>query len=123
MKKALTHLSCAVFLFAFIFLAGSLPLAAAENPSRITVIDNASRVKLANSTHVLVASAKDVGRADPSLRMERMLLVLGPADEMQPALHALIDSLHDKKSSNIISGLRRSSLASVLALPRPTFPK
>jgi subtilase family serine protease len=45
-------------------------------------------------------SAHDLGRVDPNLPLERMLLVLGPTDEIQPTLHAFIDSLHDKKSAN-----------------------
>src|SRR5207302_1119098 len=63
-------------------------------------IDNGARVRLPHSTHPLVASAKDLGRADPNLRLERMLLILGPTDDKKPALHSFIDTLHDKKSAN-----------------------
>src|SRR5271157_3629917 len=101
MKKALAGLFCVAFAFScVVFLMAGSPWAAAENQPRVTVIDNASRVRLANSTHPSVASAQDLGRADPNLRLERMLLILGPADEMQPALHDFIDRLHDKKSAN-----------------------
>jgi subtilase family serine protease/sugar lactone lactonase YvrE len=101
MKKALAGLFCVAFAFScVVFLMAGSPWAAAENQPRITVIDNASRVRLANTTHPSVASAQDLGRADPNLRLERMLLILGPADEMQPALHDFIGRLHDKKSAN-----------------------
>ena len=87
------------FLFS-VLLVASASVAVAENPVRITAIDNASRVGLANSTHPAVALAQDLGRVDPNLRLERMLLVLGPSDATQPTLHTFIDSLHDKKSAN-----------------------
>jgi subtilase family serine protease len=101
MRKALAALPWVAFASScVVFLMVGLPWAAAENPPKVTLIDNASRVKLANSTHPAVASAQDLGQADPNLRLERMLLILGPADEIQPTVHAFIDSLHDKKSAN-----------------------
>ena len=101
MRKASAGLSWIGFAFScVVFLIAGLPLAPAENRPQVTAIDNASRVRLTHSTHPAVALAQDLGRVDPNLRLERMLLVLGPADEIQPALHTFIDSLHDKKSSN-----------------------
>ena len=101
MRKVSVIGSYAAFPFLWvIFCICGLSLATAENRSQITVVDDASRITLANSTHALVSSAVDLGRMDPNYRLERMLLILGPADEMQPRLHLFIDSLHDRKSAN-----------------------
>jgi large repetitive protein len=86
-------------IWAFLFVGVSIPAAAADNPSRIAVIDNSSRVRLARTTHPLVQAAADMGRLDTNFRMERMLLVLGPSDDMQQPLQTFLDSLHDKKST------------------------
>lgn len=83
-----------------VFLAASFIEVRAENPPQITVINNAERVRLLHSTHPLVASASDMGRADPTLRLERMLLVLGPTNAIQPSLKTFLDGRHDKKSAN-----------------------
>ena len=99
MKKALVAFSWVLRAFFLASLIGRLTLVA-ENPPKITVIDNASRVKLASSTHPLVVSATDLGRVDPTSRLQRMLLILGPSQEIQPGLNAFIDSLHDKRSPN-----------------------
>lgn len=100
MKKAL-NFSYAVFSIVCIVCAAvGVPLAAAENPPQITVIDNAVRVRLPNSTHPLVASASDMGQVDPNLRLGQILLILGPADAMQTTLQTFLDSLHDKNSEN-----------------------
>lgn len=83
-----------------VLLVASVSVAVAENRPQVGTINNASRVRLAKSTHPSVASSHDLGRVDPNLRMERMLLILGPSEAMEPALHKFIDSLHDKKSAN-----------------------
>jgi len=100
MKRALVIPSHAFLLcFSVVLGFGILPLSGQSRP-QITAIDDASRAQLANSTHPLVATAIDLGRVDPATRLERMLLILGPSDEMRPALHSFIDSLHDKTSPN-----------------------
>jgi large repetitive protein len=94
----LVSASAGVIFGAMLFLGASVPAAGAENPSRIAVIDDSSRVRLAHTTHPAVQSAADLGRLDPNMRMERMVLVIGPSDEMRRPLHTFLDSLHDRKS-------------------------
>ncbi len=83
-----------------VLLAMGLSMAVAATRPRLAAIDNASRVRLANSTHRATTLAHDLGRVDPNLRVERMLLVLGPADDVQPALRTFVESLHDRRSPN-----------------------
>jgi len=90
---ALVHLfSCGLL------LPGFVPSAAAQRLPAIQVIDDSDRIRLGNTTHPLVRNAVPAGPADPALGMDRMLLVLGPGDEVQQELRTLLDSQHDKKS-------------------------
>jgi hypothetical protein len=73
------------------------PATAQENQSRIRTIDDSVRVILPHSTHPLARPAADLGRLKQDMRMERMLLVMGPSDEMQHPLRTFLDSLHDKQ--------------------------
>lgn len=80
----------------FLFLGE--PARAAENPSRIGLVDDLSRVTLPNTTHPLTRIAQDAGALDTNTRLERMILVLGPSDEMQLPVRTMLDSLHTKRS-------------------------
>jgi hypothetical protein len=71
-----------------------------ENRPVIARVDDAARVTLAHTTHASVRSARDLGHANPDLRMERMLLVLGPLKAKEAELRSLLTSLQDKKSPN-----------------------
>jgi hypothetical protein len=70
-----------------VLLVVSVSIVVAENRPQVRPIDDASRIRLANSTHIIVASSRDLGRVDPKLQMEQILLILSPADNTQPALH------------------------------------
>jgi len=75
-------------------------LAAAQRQPVITAIDDTDRVTLKHTTHPLAQVGAELSPAEPGMRIERMLLVLGPSGDVQPQLRALIDSQHDKKSAN-----------------------
>lgn len=84
---------------AFLFF---LP-AASQAQSKVRIIqpiDNASATRIPHSTHPLAITENDRGRVDPSLPMERMVLVLTPAPEQQSALQKLIDAQHDPGSAS-----------------------
>ncbi|HET9408822.1 MAG TPA: Ig-like domain repeat protein [Candidatus Sulfotelmatobacter sp.] len=87
-------------LIAFAFLTTLTTPAAAQRASKIVAVDDSDRITLPHTTHPLARPGLDLGQVEPGLRMERMLLVLGPGDEVQPQLRAFVDSLHDKKSAN-----------------------
>lgn len=88
-----------VVLTFFGFLTISSPAGAQRQPV-ITAIDDSTRVTLKHTTHPLAQAGAELSPAEPDTRMERMLLVLGPSDAVQPQVRALIDSQHDKKSAN-----------------------
>jgi hypothetical protein len=60
-------------------------------------VDPAQRQVLSNTIHPLVKSAADLGRADPSLVMKDMLLMLQPSASAK-AIQQYIDTLHDPSS-------------------------
>src|SRR5215467_5401037 len=88
-----------VVLTLFAIIGISSPAAAQRQPV-ITAIDDSARVTLKHTTHPLAQAGAELSPAEPDTRMERMLLVLGPNDAVQPQLRAFIDSQHDKKSAN-----------------------
>jgi len=73
---------------------------AAGAASRIGTIDESSRVTLRGNRHPLAVSANDRGEADPSLPMQRMLLVLKRDPAAQSALDRLVLEQQDKSSAN-----------------------
>ena len=94
-------------LVAFFVLILSLTLpASGQNPSpqskvpeRITAaIDNQVRTTIARSTHPLAQAQLDRGHVDPALPMERMILVLGAADDQEQELRTFLDSQQTKGS-------------------------
>jgi subtilase family serine protease len=67
---------------------------------RITApIDPAHRQVLSHTVHPLLKSAADLGRADSSLAMKDMLLMLQPSAS-QAAIAQYIDGLHNPQSAN-----------------------
>lgn len=87
------------FLTFAIFL-NSLAAFAQEQPARITEpIDNSALVRLPGTHHPLASAENDLGRVSGDTAMERMVLVLKPADEQAAALNRLINGQHDKQSS------------------------
>src|SRR5215469_3181215 len=99
-SRSLAFSALSPIVWIVVLIALGAPAAAADNQSRIANIDDSLRVKLAHSTHPFMQSATDLGRIDPNVRMERMLLILGPSDEVQPSLRSFLDTLHDKTSAN-----------------------
>jgi hypothetical protein len=105
MKKASRGLQAfpvaVLTLFTFVsLLSGFTITAAAQRRPKITAIDDSDRVTLHHTTHSLAVAGRELSPAEPTLRMERMLLLLGPSEDLQPQVRALIDSQHDKKSAN-----------------------
>jgi len=77
----------------------SAAIARAQSRSLITSqVSDSSRLNLPHSSHRLAQPAFDTGAVDPGLKMDRMVLVLGPAPEQEHMLRALVDSQQDKTS-------------------------
>jgi subtilase family serine protease len=83
--RTLALLSCA--------LAGIMQ--AQVQPRINRSIDEASLVRLKNSTHSLAAAQYDTGRADPDLPMDRLILVLKSSPEQAAALEQLLAEQQD----------------------------
>jgi hypothetical protein len=89
----------ALFSYSILLSQFVVPAAAQRLPV-ITSIEDSERIILPHTTHPLARPGFDLGSAETDLRMERMLLVLGPSDDVQQQLRALIDGQHDKQSPN-----------------------
>jgi hypothetical protein len=61
-------------------------------------IDDRAVVRQAHTTHPLANAANDRGRADASLPMKRIVMVLKPSDTARALLKKTIDELHDPES-------------------------
>lgn len=79
-------------------LAG--PVSAQQKPVLSGAIDESSRVTIAGSKHPLALPQFDVGTVDPTTRLDRLLLVLGPSPQQESDLQAFLDSQQDKTSPN-----------------------
>ena len=79
---------------------GHVPAALA---SRIGTIDEGSLVNLKGNRHPLAIPANDRGEVAPSLRMQRMLLVLQRDAAAENALQQLINAQQDKSSPSFHS--------------------
>lgn len=74
---------------------------AAETPSRIVQsIDDAKLVRLTGNTHPLARPENDIGRVDPDLSMEHMLLVLQRSPEQDAALDRFMAEQYNPESGN-----------------------
>src|SRR5436305_2697996 len=75
-------------------------LSHAQSSARITEkIDSSASVRIAHTRHPLLKSAKDNGRVDGSMRMDRMMLLLKPSPQQDRELAKLIESQQDKHSA------------------------
>ena len=93
------NLACSVLLTFLSALSGSAALG--QSQARIThAIDDTSAVRISRTTHPLATPMNDRGRAASDLPMERMMLVLRPAEAQRAAAAKLIDGLHDKSSAS-----------------------
>lgn len=61
-------------------------------------MDDASRVTIPHSVHTLARQSSMVSAGDPTLKMDRMLLLLGPSAEQEKNLERFLESQHDKSS-------------------------
>jgi len=105
MKKTLRGLQAfpvaALTLFYFVsLLPGFTVSAVGQRLPAISAIDDSDRLTLRHTTHPLANASRELSPAEPTLRMERMLLLLGPDEDVQPQVRAFIDGQHDKKSAN-----------------------
>jgi len=84
---------------ALLFLCASALSLSAQVRSRIAgPVDNSSTVRLARTTHPLATAANEIGRADASLPMERMLLHLTSGAGQEAAIETLLAGQHDPAS-------------------------
>ena len=84
---------------ALLFFCVSALSLSAQVRSRITgPVDNSSTVRLARSTHPLAVPANEIGRADPTLPMARMLLHLTSSASQEAAIETLLAGQHDPTS-------------------------
>ena len=83
------NLACSVLLTFLSALSGSA--AWGQSQARIThAIDDTSAVRISRTTHPLATPMNDRGRAASDLPMERMMLVLRPAEAQRAAAAKLI---------------------------------
>src|SRR6202451_376262 len=84
---------------ALLFLGASALSLSAQVRSRITgPADGSSMVRLAHTTHPLATAANEIGRADASLPMARMLLHLTSSADQEAAIETLLSGQHDPAS-------------------------
>jgi hypothetical protein len=93
----------------FVFIAGVItgaqsqntsPMAAQPRPLITDTVDESRLTTLRGNTHPLARPEFDLGSADGSLPMKRMLLVLKRSDAQEAALRKLLDDQQDKHSPN-----------------------
>jgi hypothetical protein len=98
--KAATSLRfCCALAVVFVALLVSASASAQVAPLVTQAVDPAQRQVLRNTIHPLVKNAADLGRADSSLAMKDMLLMLQPSAS-QDAIAQYIDGLHNPQSAN-----------------------
>src|SRR3954468_22829349 len=85
---------------ATLFLVGPFAQTQAQSTNRITEKIDAAAIRIPHSKHPLLASAKDAGRVDGGMRMDRMMLLLKPSQQQEQELNNLIASQQDKQSPN-----------------------
>src|SRR5882724_13097559 len=86
---------------ALLLVCSSVSSLQAQNSTRITEkIDATVSVRIDRSRHPLPKSAKDQGRVDGGLRMDRMMLLLKPSPQQEQELTSLVTSQQDKQSPN-----------------------
>jgi hypothetical protein len=99
-------------------LVVSVSIVGAENRPQVRPLDGASGIRLSNSTHVLVASSRDLGLVDPKLHLEQVLLILGPAwTTTQLALPPFNRNRVPKLCKGLQQSIRRGVLTHKQVLP------
>lgn len=93
-------------------------------PARIAgQIDDGQRFTLRAHVHRLANSLYDQGRAEESLRIERLTLVLRPSDEQAAELNRLLGELQYPKSANYHKWLTPESYADRFGVSHPDISK
>jgi hypothetical protein len=100
-----TLLLCLVLMVSFGVSAGAQSqyapqISTAPRPLITQALDESHLTRLKGNTHPLARREFDLGTADDSLPLKRMLLVLKRSDEQQTALRKLLDDQQDKHSPN-----------------------
>jgi pseudomonalisin len=72
--------------------------AAAAAPAQLPTINEADRIVLSGNVHVQARAEFEIGRTDPNLPMERMILLLAPRAGGQADLEQLLAAQHDPAS-------------------------
>ncbi len=78
----------------------SAPTQQSPRPLITSAIDESQRITLRGNVHPLARPEFDLGTAQASLPMERMLLVLKRSPEQETALRKMLDDQQDKASPN-----------------------
>jgi len=81
-----------------IFVALVIPAQAQQMPLLPSSIDDAAHVTIPHSVHPLARQSSVVSGGDPTLKMDRILLLLGASAEQEKRLQRFLESQHDKSS-------------------------
>jgi len=110
MRTPFVYSARGIFLFATVIIVSTCvpaqsqqpptALAVAPRPLITQAIDESSLTTLKGNTHPLARPEFDLGTADGSLPMKRMLLVLKRSDEQERALRKVLDDQQDKHSAS-----------------------
>ena len=100
-----TLLLCLVLVVSFGVSAGAQssdipPIIGQTRPLITNALEESRLATLKGNIHPLARPEFDLGTADGSLPMKRMLLVLKRSDEQETALRKLLDDQQDKHSPN-----------------------
>ena len=93
-------------------------------PNRIAQrIDNGERITIRGTLHPLAESNYDQGRADASMQLDRLMLVLKPSPAQAADLDRFLAEVHDPKSSNYHKWLTPESYADRFGLSQADMDK
>ena len=93
-------------------------------PNRISqTIDSGRRFTMRGNLHPIADSSYDRGRVDPSLKLDRLTLVLKPSDTQAAELGRLLTELHNPRSANYHKWLTPESYADRFGLSQPDIDK
>jgi subtilase family serine protease len=100
-------------LVAVLFVVLFVAVTHAQTKPQITQsLDLSQRTTLVNTVHPLANSANDRGRADSSLPMKSMILLLQPSKTQVASLKQLIDNMHNASSPSFHKWLTPEQYAS-----------
>lgn len=91
---------CAALVFVALFASAQSPNPASTSSRIVQPIDDTARITLKGTTPKAIRTAHDLGAADGSRSLQRMMLVLTSSPDQRAALKRLIESQHNKNSAN-----------------------